>query len=767
MVKAPHTSKSTRVPKLPKQASTLPTREAVLEFINTSPSKVGRREIARAFNIKGNNRVWLKELLKELSEAGQLNSTRKNIRSIGKLPPTAVIEALGTDREGDIYGEPVDWDRQDEGPPPKVLIRLDRFGEAQGAAIGIGDKMLARIEPLTDQDDYPYEAFPTKKLDRERRRLLGIYRANSRGLGGTIQPIDRKQLKDWRIDPGDEGEAEDGELVRFDIARTGRGELTRARIVERLGNPTDQRQTSLIAVHAHGIPDQFPDRVLRELDELPKLTPAGREDLTQIPLITIDPFDARDHDDAVWAAPDDAPGNPGGWIVIVAIADVAFYVRPGTSLSREAEKRGNSVYFPDRVVPMLPEKISNDLCSLKEGELRACLAVRMVFDAYGKKRVHTFSRGLMRSAAKLSYSQAQAAIDGTGDAGPAAALTERVLKPLWAAYSALVIARTERSPLDLDLPERKIIIGKDGKVDRITVPERLDSMRLIEEFMIQANVAAAETLEAKKTALVYRVHDQPSPAKLAALRTFLETIGSTLPKGAILTPGEFNRLLARAKGTEVSDLVNEVVLRSQSQAEYNPENYGHFGLHLAKYAHFTSPIRRYADLIVHRALIRALGLGKDGLTDEEIGRLAVTAQGISDTERRAMAAERETTDRLIAAHLASHIGATFKARISGVTKSGLFVRLAETGADGFIAISTIGPEFFIHDEAHNALIGERSGQIYRLGDRVEVKLVEAIPTAGALRFEMLSEGSKGTHKGRSLKLGKRGHQGRPPRRGRR
>ena len=745
----------------------LPTREAVLEFVNSSPSKVGRREIARAFNIKGENRVWMKELLKSLSAAGQLNSTRKNIRSVGKLPATAVIEALGTDKEGDLYGEPIDWDRDEEGAPPLVLIRLDRFGDAVGGGIGAGDKMLARIEPLAEQGEYSYEAYPIKKLDRERRRLLGIYRADSRGRGGTLQPVDRKQLKDWRIEAGDDGGAVDGELVRFDIARTGRGSLTRARIVERLGNPLDQRQISLIAVHAHGIPDQFPDRVLRELDDLPKLTPTGREDLTNIPLITIDPIDARDHDDAVWAAPDDAPGNPGGWVCIVAIADVSFYVRPGTYLSREAEKRGNSVYFPDRVVPMLPEKISNDLCSLKGGELRAVLVVRLVFDQYGKKRSHAFSRGLMRSAAKLSYQQAQAAIDGTGDPGPAATIKDSILKPLWSAWAALDKARKERSPLELDLPERKIKIGPDGKVASITTPERLDSMRLIEEFMIQANVAAAEMLEAKRTPLVYRVHDQPSPAKLAALRTFLETIDAGLPKGGILTPEQFNTLLERTKGTDISDLVNEVVLRSQSQAEYNPENYGHFGLHLAKYAHFTSPIRRYADLIVHRALIRALGMGKDGLTDEEIGRLKVTAQAISDTERRAMAAERETTDRLIAAHLAEHVGATFRARISGVTKSGLFVRLLETGADGFIPISTLGAEFFNHDEAHNALIGERSGETYRLGDKVDVKLVEAIPMAGALRFEMLSDGTKGTTKGRGLKLGKRGHQGRPPRRGRR
>ena len=502
-----------RRPNTVRQPSRPPTREAVLDFIENSPGKVGRREIARAFGVSGDARVGLKQLLKEMSEAGQLNNTRKKIRGVGKLPPTAVIEVLGVDAEGDVFGEPVDWNREDEGAPPRVLIRLDRHGEAGGGSIGPGDRVLARIDRLGREagDSYTHDAHPLKKLERERRRLLGVYRANSRGGGGTLQPIDRKQLKDWRIEAGDEGGAEDGELVRFDIARAGRGNLNRARIVERLGSPADQRQISLIAVHAHGIPDQFPDRVLRELEGLPELTQAARDDLTKIPLITIDPADARDHDDAVWAAPDDNPNNPGGFVTIVAIADVSFYVRPGSALSREAEKRGNSVYFPDRVVPMLPEAISNDLCSLKERELRPCLAVRMIFDRHGKKRSHTFSRGLMRSAAKISYQQAQAATDGAGDAGPAAAVLEPILKPLWAAWAVLEAGRNARAPLELDLPERRIVLGPDGKVARITVPERLAAHRLIEEFMIQANVAAAETLEAKRTPLIYRVHAPPRP----------------------------------------------------------------------------------------------------------------------------------------------------------------------------------------------------------------------------------------------------------------
>ena len=457
------------------------------------------------------------------------------------------------------------------------------------------------------------------------------------------------------------------------------------------------------------------------------------------PLITIDPEDAKDHDDAVWAAPDTDSANEGGCVVIVAIADVSFYVRPGSAIDHEASLRGNSVYFPDRVVPMLPETLSNGLCSLHEGELRPCLAVRMVFDRNGKKLSHRFVRGMMRSAAKLSYQQAQAAIDGKPNA-KTTPLLEPILKPLWQAYSILKEARDRRGPLDLDLPERKIVLDERGLVSRVIVPERLEAHRLIEEFMIQANVAAAEALESKKSPLIYRVHDAPSAEKLVALSEFLASIDINAPKTSFNRPGQFNKILAKAVGTEHEEILNEVVLRAQAQAEYRPGNLGHFGLNLRRYAHFTSPIRRYADLIVHRALVSAFGLGEGGLSDAEKSKLDAIAEAISQSERKAMSAERETVDRLIAMHLAERVGEQFKARIAGVTRFGLFVKLLDTGADGFVPIATLGRDYYKHVENHHALVGERSGESFRLGDRVDVKLVEANPAAGALRFEMLSDG---------------------------
>ncbi|MCC8966458.1 ribonuclease R, partial [Bradyrhizobium sp. Pear76] len=579
-----------------------------------------------------------------------------------------------------------------------------------------------------------------KVIDHGRTRILGIFRRNPDG-GGRLIPVDKKQAgRELNIAKADSGDAEDGDLISVDLIRTRSFGLASARVKERLGSIASEKAISLIAINTHDIPQVFSSSALREAEDAKPATLQGREDWRDVPLVTIDPPDAKDHDDAVHAEVDPDPNNKGGFIVHVAIADVAFYVRPGSALDRDALQRGNSVYFPDRVVPMLPERISNNLCSLVPGEPRGALAVRMVIGADGRKRSHTFHRVLMRSAAKLAYAQAQAAIDGRPDdtTGP---LLDPILKPLWSAYELVKLARNERDPLDLDLPERKILLKGDGTVDRVIVPQRLDAHRLIEEFMILANVAAAEMLEKKALPLIYRVHDEPSQEKVHNLQEFLKTLDLPFTKQGVLRPAQFNRVLAQVSGEDYEPLVNEVVLRSQAQAEYSAENYGHFGLNLRRYAHFTSPIRRYADLIVHRALIRALGLGEGALpTDESVETLAEVAAQISVTERRAMKAERETTDRLIAHFLADKVGASFQGRISGVTRAGLFVKLDDTGADGLIPIRTIGSEYFNYDETRHALIGTRSGTMYRLGDVVDVRLVEAAPVAGALRFELLSDG---------------------------
>jgi len=713
----------------------LPTREEILAFITQNPG-AGKREIARAFRITGADRIGLKKVLRELANDGLVESRRKHLRRPGALPPVIVVTATGRDDDGELVGVPVEWDEDENGQPPRIMI-LPETGKKRGRVAGIGDRVLVRIAEAPADLRVAYLGRTIKVLERQPATVIGVLVHLPDGTA-RIAPVDRKQ-KEYIVDKDATGEAEDGDLVSIDVERTGRFGPARARVRERIGSMSSEKAVSMIALHTHGIPHVFPEAVLREAEAAKPATMKGREDWRKLPLITIDPADAKDHDDAVYAEADLDPANDGGFLVTVAIADVAYYVHAGSALDREALLRGNSVYFPDRVVPMLPERISNDLCSLREHENRPAIAVRMKIAADGRKLDHSFHRIMMRSAAKLAYQEAQAAIDGN-PSDRAAPLLETVLKPLWQAYASLKKARDAREPLDLDLPERKLILAADGTVDRVVVPPRLDAHKLIEEFMIQANVSAAETLERRHSPVIYRAHDASTPEKLEALRDFLSTIGIKLARSGNLRPSIFNGILAKVAGSENAELVNEVILRSQAQAEYTPVNIGHFGLNLRRYAHFTSPIRRYADLVIHRSLISALGFGDDGLPPNIEEKLEGIAAEISATERRAMAAERDTVDRLIAHWLADHIGTTFSGRIAGVTRSGLFVRLDETGADGFIPASTLGDDYFRYDEVTHSMTGDRSGETHRLGDSVEVRLAEAIPLAGALRFELLSKG---------------------------
>ncbi|HEY6259590.1 MAG TPA: VacB/RNase II family 3'-5' exoribonuclease, partial [Xanthobacteraceae bacterium] len=599
----------------PNKPSPPPSKQQILAFIGEQSGRVGTREIARAFGLKNADRADLKRILRELADDGQVERRRKRLHHPGTLPPVVLADIGGRDADGELIAVPTEWDETAHGAPPKIRVRVPRRARP-GEVAGVGDRALLRIEE-TGENEEPirHSGRVIKVIDRAKQRVLGIFRAVPNG-GGRLAPIDKKQLgRELAIPPGAGADAKDGDLVAVEVAPPRRGfGLATARVTEKLGSLKSERAVSLIAINAHGIPNVFPAAALAEAEAARPARLAGREDWREVAFVTIDPPDAKDHDDAVHAASDTDPKNPGGHVISIAIADVAHYVREGSALDREALIRGNSVYFPDRVVPMLPERISNDLCSLRPNEDRAALAVRIVVGADGRKHSHSFHRVLMRSAAKLGYAQAQAATDGHADADTQA-LVAGVLEPLYAAYQAVKRARNERAPLDLDLPERKIVLKSDGTVDRVVTPARLEAHRLIEEFMILANVAAAETLERASVPLIYRVHDEPDPERVNALREFLKTIDISLPKGSALHAAQFNHILARVKGRDVENLVNEVVLRTQAQAEYSAENYGHYGLNLRRYAHFTSPIRRYADLVVHRGLIRALKLGDGALPD--------------------------------------------------------------------------------------------------------------------------------------------------------
>ncbi len=724
--------------------SKIPSKPEILDWIAANPTQTAKRDIAKAFGIKGAARIDLKRVLKELEADGHLEKRKRSYKDPDRLPPVSVLQIIGPDKDGDLFAKPMEW--AGEGVEPVVLV----IPRASDPALGAGDRILARLTLVTGED-YHYEARLIRRIGANPQRVLGIFRKTTEG--GRIVPIDKGGDKEWTVASDATYGAKDGELVEAEQAGPkGRMGLPRARIVDRLGDPSAPKAVSLIAIHQHGIPDAFPDDVMAEADEATPVGLKGREDLRDLPLITIDPSDARDHDDACYAHADEDPKNEGGHVVWVAIADVAVYVTPGSALDREARKRGNSTYFPDRVVPMLPDRLSGDLCSLHEGVPRPCIAVRMVLDAQGQKIGHSFHRGLMRSPASLHYEEVQDAIEGRPNdrTGP---LLELVLEPIYAAYAALKKARTERQPLDLDLPERRIELDPDGTVKSVNFKDRLDAHRLIEEFMVLANVAAAETLLEKKTPLLFRIHEEPTVAKLDVLRETAQAAGYTLGKGQVLHTRHLNKLLNDAAGTDDAELINISTLRSMTQAYYGPAHIGHFGLALRSYAHFTSPIRRYSDLIVHRALITAHGWGKDGLSPQDIEEIEQTGAHISDTERRSMTAERDTTDRYLAAYLSERVGNEFSGRISGIARFGAFVKLDETGADGLLPMRSLGREYFHFDPEANTLMGSDTGLLIGIGQRVTVRLTEAVPVTGGIALELL------TLDGKALPQGGRGGRG--------
>ncbi len=713
-----------------------PDKQAVLDFIRDNPDKTTKRDIAKGLKVKGQQRQRLRAILRELESGGDVKRSGKREWSpadadaarplkqqADKPPATGIIEFEGIDEHGDLIGR-ASRGGEMYGPP----VRYTGYdGKHRQREPGPGDRALCKI--TRDGEEWVAKAIRVFEK-REGAPLIGLFERGPRG--GKVVSANRRDKREFTIREADLGCAEDGDLVSADAAPS-RGRGPRFGIIkEIIGNISDPRSASLLAIYAHDIPTEFPEAALKQAREAVPAQ-AKRVDLTTTPLITIDPHDARDHDDAVFAE-----RLKDGWRVIVAIADVAAYVTPDSALDKEALRRGNSTYFPDRVVPMLPFELSADACSLKEGEERCCIAVEMEFDTSGTKRKHRFMRAKMKSRAGISYEEAQAAIDGK-PGGKAAEILGDVLKPLWGAYAALSKARDRRGPLDLDLPERKIEFNAEGEIDGIITKERLEAHRLIEEMMIQANVAAAESLEKAGQKLVYRVHDTPSDSKIAALAEFLKTIEIKWPIGERAQTHRFNRLLGDVADTELQLMVTQMVLRSQAQAVYSKDNLGHFGLNLARYAHFTSPIRRYADLIVHRALITALDLGPDGLAPGAEGRLEEIAGYITETERRSMAAEREATDRYLALFLADKEGVEFEGRITGVTGAGLFVQLAETGADGFVPISKLGESYWRHDEGAMALVAADDGREFRLGQIVRVKLLEVSPLQGGLLLEMRSD----------------------------
>jgi ribonuclease R len=736
----------------------LPSRQKIIEFITSSPSPAGKREIAKEFGLKGNEKIALKALLKDMSDEGLIDAAPgRAFHKMGGVPKVTVLRVVDSDSDAAI-AVPEHWEGEGK-PPPRIRV----VEKGKRGALGVGDRILAR----TEERGSGYVAHPLKKLARSEALALGV--VEKEGDRYILRPVDKRERRDTVI--SDLGLASVGDLVLAE--KTGRAPRITARVTEVLGDPFAPRSFSLIAIHKFNIPHVFSEDLLGEAERMARSALGAREDLRALPIIAIDPVDARDFDDAVWASPRD----DGGFDAIVAIADVSFYVRPGTQLDREARKRGNSVYFPDLVVPMLPETLSADVCSLRAGEDRAALACHMVIDAKGKVASWRFSRAVIRVAANIPYEAAQAAIDGRTDKAVPGDLMAQALEPLWACWGLLAKARAARGPLELDLPERRVVLDENGRIMSVAPRERLDAHRLIEDFMIAANVAAAKALEAKKAPCMYRVHEAPSREKLVGLKDYLETFDIPFALGQVITPGTFNRVIDGLGTADHRQVVMEQILRSQTQAYYSPKNAGHFGLALGSYGHFTSPIRRYADLLVHRALVDAYTLEPDAkataLAADDAERMEVVGTSISQAERRAMEAERETVDRYVAAFLAMRVGEVLDTRITGVTNFGFFATVEGLGGDGLVPVSTLGAEYFSFDEAQRTLKGGDSGDMYHVGQTLPLRLVEANPISGALRFELPDGASHmpvrhdRKHKVRKPVMGKRGRPANIKHKGRR
>ena len=726
-----------------KRSPGLPSRHQILDFIATSDQPAGKREIARAFGLSGADKIALKSLLKDMADEGLIDSAPgRAFHKMGGVPKVTVLRVVDVDDSGNSFAVPEQWHA--ETPPPRVRL-IER---GRKSALGVGDRILAR----TEERGQGFVAHPMKKLARSAELVLGVVRKE--GERFWLSPVEKKERRELAI--ADLKDAEAGDLVLCEVS--GRPPRVQARVDAVLGDPFAPRSFSLIAIHKHGLRHEFRQEAIDEAHRVAKQPLGEREDLTHLPIVAIDPADARDHDDAIWATPDDDPGNAGGWKAIIAIADVSFYVRPGSELDREARARGNSVYFPDRVVPMLPEELSADICSLKAGEVRAAMACHLVISGQGELKSWRFTRAKICVAANIAYENAQGAIDAAGEQATEIAsspcsmpevevpvpakLVDSALKPLWACWRALLAARTKREPLELDLPERVVQLDEKGRIMSVAPRDRLDAHRLVEDYMIAANVAAARALEAKKAPVMYRVHEAPSREKLVALKDYLATFDLEFALGQVARPAVFNRIIDRVGDGEGRDEIMEQVLRTQMQARYGPERLGHFGLALATYAHFTSPIRRYADLLVHRALVSAYRLGDGGLPKGEDEQFDRIGEQISMLERRAMEAERDTIDRYVAAFLADRVGQLVDCRITGVQPFGFFATVDGLGGDGLLFAKDLGSEYFRYDEAARTLVGDDSGETYRVGQRLELRLADANPVSGSLRFE-LPEGSYG------------------------
>ena len=655
------------------------------------------------------------------------------------MPLIRVCIARPPNEDGDIFLDLIEKTSMFQDAEISLIER------PRDIPVSSGDKLLCE---LTRDGKDKFDARLVQKINEEKiKKTIGSFRSSN--SGGVVELLEKSSYKSWSVIEDNLNGASDGDLVEIEqIKPKTRFGLPEAKVLSILGNLSDNNISSLIAINEHNIADEFSNEVLLEANECNPINMGDRKDLRDIAFVTIDPEDAKDHDDACYVEADQDKKNAGGFIIWIAIADVSYYVKKGTALDREALKRGNSTYFPDRVVPMLPDKLSGDLCSIHEGEDRPCLALKMTITSEGKHLDRCFFRGIINSRASLNYHEVQDAYEGkiNKKTGP---LLETVIKPLYNCYEVLQNASKKRQPLNLELPERKVFLDENDNVRSIDFLERFTSNKIIEELMVLANTVAAEELFNKNRLFLHRIHVDPEKEKIESLRQIAKSCGLSLSKGQVLKTYQLNSLLNIAKETEYYELISISILRSMSQAYYGPEPTGHFGLALKRYTHFTSPIRRYSDLMIHRALVEIID-GKNPAVEME--ELKAIGNSISKSERVSMLAERDTIDRYLASFLSSFIDTEIEGTISGVARFGIFVKVDKSGADGLVPVASIGNEYFKYDPRKQLLVGRSSGFEIGIGKRVLVRILESNPFTGSLTLELIKVDDKAIIKKGTSKL---------------
>jgi ribonuclease R len=705
-----------------KYENPIPSRELILQLIEQTGRPMRRKEIAKAFSLVEDDQLEaLRRRLRAMERDGQLIFNRAQqyclVNSRDLIAGRVIGHADGfgfikpDDGSDDLFLSPREMDQLMHNDRAVVRVSgVDKKGRREGAIVEV--------------------------LERNTHQVVGrLYKER----GFTYVVPDNKNISQTiLIEKGNAGKAKMGQIVVAEILE----QPTKLRqpigkVIEVLGDHMAPGMEIEMAIRSYELPDTWPDNLLEEIkflkDEVPESAKQNRVDLRSIPLVTIDGEDARDFDDAVYCQK-----TPTGWKLLVAIADVSHYVQIHSALDAEAQNRSTSVYFPEKVIPMLPEILSNGLCSLNPDVDRLCMVCELYINQQGKVIRSRFFEGVMRSHARLTYTKvANMLVEGDKALAKQYQALMPHLQNLYALYKVLRISREQRGAMDFDTQETRIVFGPDRKIEKIVPVVRNDAHKLIEEFMITANMAAARFLNRNKMPKLLRIHDGPSPDKLLSLRSFLGELGLSLGGGAKPTPLDYMHLLDSVKDRPDAHLIQTVLLRSMSQAVYSPELKGHFGLALEAYAHFTSPIRRYPDLLVHRAIRHCL----QGKTAQNfhygIPDMVTLGEHCSANERRADDATRDVVNWLKCEYMMDKVGEEFPGIISSVTSFGLFIELTEIYVEGLVHISNLAQDYFHFDPTSHQLLGEKTGIRYRLGDSVTVKVVRVDLDEKKIDFELV------------------------------